>query len=116
MLRQPVRTAPAKAAASWLLWLALLLPLAQLAGSEHGLLHLDRAAADETHRDQGLAQGCDLCLLATAAAHGAGDLRRAPLPLVAAAKSQPFAPHRPGAVAPAPAPYHSRAPPLVPEA
>lgn len=72
------RTAPRHFA--WLLWLALLLPIAQMAAMGHTVLHVGDETSRQTERDQGLPESaCHLCLIA--AAIGSGGLRGAPPPL-----------------------------------
>jgi hypothetical protein len=98
---------------AWVLWLALLLPLAQLGAAVHGYAHLRDPV--RTSSDKHLPAACDACV--TAAAIGAGT---APAPVMPAA---PFlalehAAPRDFAAAPAPSaaptPYQSRAPPSLP--
>lgn len=104
---------PLRIGLPWLVWLALLLPIAQSAAAWHVYSHTAAAAAGA--RDDGGAAAhaahCDLCL--TAAAAGApGLVGAAPsLPAVAAQAAQRPAP----AIGAAPArelpAYRSRAPP-----
>ena len=68
------RTAPARRFA-WLLWLALLLPLAQAAAACHGISHPIGQAEHEMQA--ALALHCDGCVVA--AAVSAGALPGAPL-------------------------------------
>ena len=100
-------------ARAWALWLALLLPLAQLAAGGHGLAHSLADGANPAKQAAHLAQ-CDLCLAGAAIGSGAAPaviaapslpaLRHAaPLPLAGSTWS-----------APAPRAYRSRAPPLAP--
>ncbi len=100
---------------AWLLWLALLLPLAQSAATWHLLSHV---RADQVDTDGGkpaihLSQ-CDLCLSAAALAGGA-PLRSTPhLPQAMALREAPVVDSR-GIVWLATTPaYHSRAPPSSP--
>jgi hypothetical protein len=99
---------------AWLLWLALLLPLAQSAVAWHAVSHSATDASAHDGKQVLHAVPCDLCL--AAAALGGGALPTAPQGLV-----HPAAPHRPPHAAPAcpwlPPPvraYHSRAPPVAP--
>ncbi len=96
---------------AWLLWLVLLLPLAQTAASWHVLSH---AASSQTGDDGAQALGqerCDLCLTAAAVLGGVPQVTTCPLALVC--NTHPttfFVP--PGRILPAPArAYNSRAPP-----
>ena len=119
---RPRRFLPApKHRLSWLLWLALLLPLAQAAAAWHAVSHTavgsvpgsaERAASD--HKQALHAVHCDLCL--TAAALGGGALPSAQQWLV-----HPAARHQaPQALPGSPwlplltRAYHSRAPPFAP--
>jgi len=97
----------------WLLGLALLLPMAQLASAWHGVAHLRaEAAADDGGKQAQGAAHCELCLLA--AAVGGGALP-SPSPSLALPSARHAAP-APAAVALRAAPpalaYRSRAPPL----
>ena len=75
---------------AWLLWLALLVPLAQSAAALHGYSHVG-TEADE-HRDAALqASHCDLCLTAAALAGGALPSRPSQLVLAAGPVSVPRA-------------------------
>ena len=97
---------------AWLLWLMLLLPLAQTAASWHVLSH---AASGQTGDDGAQAIGqerCDLCLTAAAVLGGVPQVT--PCSLVLPCNTHQttfFAP--PGRILPAPErAYNSRAPPL----
>jgi hypothetical protein len=97
---------------AWVLWLALVLPLAQLAGAMHGYVHLpDPArAASEKH----LPAPCDVCVLAAAlgsTAPGTAHAAEPPAALQQAAPQQ--RPASPPARS-APSYYRSRAPPALP--
>ncbi|NMG43888.1 hypothetical protein GPA22_09100 [Aromatoleum toluvorans] len=62
---------------AWLLWLALLLPVGQLAAMAHAVTHSGGEATRQAERDKGLPEtACDLCLISVAI--GAGGLRGAP--------------------------------------
>lgn len=102
---------------AWLLWLALLLPIAQVAAAGHALTHLGNPTGSSSSSDlegkKALAQpdGCGLCIVA--AAMGAGALPGTPptWPHMAAAHEQaqcPLPTFAPGPLARA---YLSRAPP-----
>ena len=51
---------------AWLLWLGLLLPVAQLAAATHALSHVRAAGSDEPHPQAPHLAHCDLCLTAAA--------------------------------------------------
>ena len=117
MATLPARIPPQRRFA-WLLWIMLLLPLAQGAANWHAVSHAAQelgAATQDESRDPLLPQTghCDLCLTA-AAIHG-GALPSAPVFL-----PHPPAPHEapqtalagvwPGSPAPV---YRSRAPPAL---
>ncbi|BAL26330.1 hypothetical protein [Azoarcus sp. KH32C] len=107
----PYRTAPRHFA--WLLWLALLLPIGQMAAIFHAVSHLDRQTALQVEDGGGLPDTpCDLCLIA--AAIGSGGLRGAPptLPDLTASHEVPQAAFDSDWL-PSPArAYLSRAPPF----
>ena len=79
-MRSTPLSLPRRLSLSWLMWLALLLPLAQSAGQWHGLSHYttEAGAADLTRQTGGQtggrtdgqaaghALGCDLCLAGAA--------------------------------------------------
>lgn len=98
---------------AWLMWLAALLPLGQVAAQAHALSHLGEQAS--RRGDDGSAPhtaACELCLVA--AAIGSGALPAA-APAVAAAaghETQPVGAATGVWQSPAPAAYLSRAPPL----
>jgi hypothetical protein len=98
---------------TWLLWLALLLPLAQGAAIGHALSH---AASDLSSQESGKAlhaAHCELCLIGAALAGGGAPAR--PLTVLAAAV-RPSAPSLPSVRAAPTAPsfaYLGRAPPLA---
>ena len=97
---------------AWLLWLALLLPLAQSAATWHLLSHVraDQADADGGKPAIHLSQ-CDLCLSAAALAGGAPLLSTPRLPPPGVLHEAPVVDSR-GIVWLATTPaYHSRAPP-----
>ena len=97
---------------AWVLWLALLLPLAQLGAAVHGYAHLKDPA--RTSSDKHLPAACDACVTAAAIGAGAAPAPVAPaVPLLALEHAAP----RAFATAPAPCatatPYQSRAPPSL---
>lgn len=100
---------------AWLLWLVLLLPLAQAASNWHVLSHAAQATQAAGEQDETLPQTghCELCLMAAAIAGGA--LPAAPIVFL-----PPTAPHQaPCRVlsdvwqAPPATCYQGRAPPLA---
>jgi hypothetical protein len=108
MRRSPFRL-PLRIGLPWLVWLALLLPLAQSAAAWHAISHVAPAAA---HDDGGPAHApCDLCLTAAAASGpglpGSAPSFAAPAHLADALPEHaaPVVPHGGRAA------YRSRAPP-----
>lgn len=98
----------------WLLWLALLLPVGQVAAAWHALSHTGLETSSEPDGDKGLhPTHCDLCL--TAAEIGGGGLAGAPpsLPHVAARHELPQAAVHGVWLAPPARAYRSRAPPFA---
>jgi len=96
---------------AWVLWLALLLPLAQLAAAMHAYAHVPDPVRVSSEKH--LPAPCDLCVLASAlgsAAPGATHAGQAPVALDQATPQQAPA-GRPDA--PAPSHYRSRAPPAL---
>lgn len=73
----------------WLLWLALLLPLAQAVAGVHALSH-----ATGERQDDGIAHlvHCDLCLAAANLAGGAPAAEPGPLPASTAVEARAAAP------------------------
>ena len=114
-MRSPLLRRPGFA---WVLWLALLLPLAQASAAWHAVTHVGAALGD-AERDVDIAAKqaphlahCDLCL--TAAGIGGAAFAGAPTPTPHPALRHQ-APQRAFAgvwAAPAPRAYRSRAPPL----
>ncbi len=101
---------------AWLLWFALLLPVAQAAALWHGVSHAGSPGAVVGSGDaakHGVGQApCDACLAAAAVIGGAAPAAR--LPVAAVPPRQP-APTLSGVawlLTAAPAAYRSRAPPL----
>ena len=100
----------------WLVWLALLLPVAQAAANWHALSHVARDTAPGTDDPQALhLTHCDLCLTAAAVSGGALASEPPPTPSLAAARYAvpQAAPSGVRLAFSAPA-YLSRAPPLAP--
>jgi len=99
----------------WLLWLALLLPVGQVAAAWHVLSHTGAETSSEGDGDKGLHPiHCDLCL--TAAVIGGGGLpgESPSLPRLAASHELPQAAASGVWLAPPVRAYRSRAPPFVP--
>ena len=99
---------------TWLLWLALLLPLAQAAANWHALSHVSLDGVADSDGKQALHQThCDLCL--TAAAVSGGALIGGPQVLPHRVATHEAPQHASGSVWIAlPArPYESRAPPFA---
>ena len=96
---------------AWVLWLALLLPLAQLAGAMHAYVHLSDPA--RVGSDKHLLAPGDLCVVAAALGSTAPGTAHAVQPPVAVehAAPQPVAASAPPVHAPSP--YRSRAPPAL---
>lgn len=75
---------------AWLLWLALLVPLAQSAAMAHGYSHVRTEASDYRDSDQApQANHCALCLTAAALAGGPVLAGESKLLLVAGSDSVP---------------------------
>lgn len=99
---------------AWLLWLALLLPLAQGVASWHARAHWNSDHAGRSEDQHGTpGKLCDLCVIAAAVTGGAAAANPAPL-------SPPSTPHAAPAAqadsawrAPVLAVYQSRAPPTA---
>jgi len=104
-----------KRSLSWLLWLALLLPLAHSAAIWHGYSHSAADAAGYAD-DKGLpfAAKCDLCLAAASVSGGALPADPPRLSIAAARHEMPPAQVRSIWLAPTALAYLSRAPPLAP--
>lgn len=100
---------------AWLLWLAMLLPLAQGVASWHAQAHWDLDRPDRTGRfeDQHNAPGrlCDLCVIAAAVTGGAAVDNAPPLFVPSTPHAAPAARADGTWCAPALAVYQSRAPP-----
>ena len=99
---------------AWLLWLALLLPLAQTAASWHVLSHVDSGQAAEPDEQQAIHQAhCELCLSAAALIGGA-PLVSPPATPALRVLAQAFSAELQGvAWTPAAHAYESRAPPFL---
>ena len=98
---------------AWLLWLALLLPLAQTAASWHILSHANSEPANALDDQQAVHQAhCELCLSAAALLSGAPLVATADLPHAPALAQQVAADWRTVLWKPAARAYDSRAPPF----
>jgi hypothetical protein len=97
---------------AWLLALALVLPLAQLAGAMHAYVHLQDPAATRSDK-HAPASTCDLCVLAAAIGGTAPGSTPASAPLALLAHAAPADPASAPPFAAAPAHYRSRAPPAL---
>jgi hypothetical protein len=101
----------------WLLWLAMLLPVAQAAANWHALSHA-AAAANNEEPDNGSkalhASSCALCLSAAVVSSGALPSKPTGLLLLSSSHAAPqVAVHGAHLAADWPA-YQSRAPPVIP--
>lgn len=113
MTHKPIRIARSSRIA-WVLWLALLLPLAQAAANWHVQSHWDTERSGSPADSDALgALHCSICL--SAAAVTGGGAASTPLAMAHAPASQPAAqsPAPSPRSAPVPAAYQSRAPPFV---
>ena len=98
---------------AWLLWLALLLPMAQAAATWHALSHIGIDTSGEVDGKQAQhASHCDLCLTAAAVTGGALPGTPPSLPLLAARHQAPQAAFASLWLALPTLAYLSRAPPL----
>ncbi len=108
------RPLPAQHGLAWLLWLALLLPLAQSVATWHGYAHLEQAEAGHEDGHPPQAGHCVLCLTAAAVTGGVLPAGALALPALAARHERP-AESADGVWQAPPTPaYLSRAPPAAP--
>lgn len=98
---------------AWLLWLAVLMPLAQAAAAWHVVAHEGARAATDDGKHGPPHSPCDLCLAAAALGSGAPPGKPAALPCPACAQEMPGADSGADALAPTASVYRSRAPPSV---
>ena len=99
---------------AWLLWLGLLLPVAQAAATGHAFTHLRDAQSGEVDGKHALhAAHCDLCLMAAAIAGGAPPVEPQAFSHPAVGHEVPQAEFADVWLAPAARAYRSRAPPLA---
>jgi len=114
-LRPVVWPSPRDFARMGLVWLALILPMAQAAAAWHALSHVDLQARQYSDEPQALQQApCDLCLAAAAIGDGGlpAAVHGAPLPAMQVAKA--FAVPVDVWLSPTVPGYSSRAPPHSP--
>lgn len=106
---------PTQSRFTWLLWLALLLPMAQAAANWHAFSHTGRDAPGEPNGKQAPHfSHCDLCLTAAAVAGGALPAAPTVLPIPALRHQAPQAAFASVWLALTALAYLSRAPPLAP--
>ena len=102
---------------AWLLWLAMLLPLAQAVASWHAQTHwnVDRPDRPGGSRDQHGTPGklCDLCVISAAVTGGAAVENAPPLSLSSTPDAAPTEHADSTWHASVPAAYQSRAPPTA---
>jgi hypothetical protein len=108
------RFLPLQHSLTWLVWLALLLPMAQSATAWHGYSHMDLAGSGlQDGKQSPHAAHCDLCLTAAAVASGALVGGESKLLVLATHHELPReAASNVWLALPTPA-YRSRAPPLA---
>ena len=100
---------------AWLLWLVLLLPIAQTAASWHLLSHAPSGDSSEADGKQLLhPTHCELCLSAAALIGGAPPVQPPGLPHATARHERPNAAASSVWLAPTAPGYESRAPPVSP--
>lgn len=99
---------------AWLLWLGLLLPVAQAAATCHAFSHLRDVPASESDGKQAVhSSHCDLCLMAAAIGGGAPLGETQPFTHPAIRHDLPQADVTDVWLAPPVRAYRSRAPPLA---
>ena len=96
---------------AWVLWLALLLPLAQLAAAVHAYGHLRDPA--RVSSDKHLPAPCDTCVVAAALGSSAPGTAIQATPAVTLEHAAPRHFPQSRRDTPAPAAYRSRAPPAL---
>jgi len=98
----------------WLLWFALLMPVAQVAAAWHVLSHERVDAGGDADSSKALhTSHCDLCLAAAAVTGGALPGRSPSFLPAAAPHAAPLAEAGGGWLAPPTKAYESRAPPIA---
>jgi hypothetical protein len=99
---------------AWLLWLALLLPVAQLGAAWHAVSHSRLDAIGEADGKPALPHAhCDLCLAAAALGSAAPAGEPPLVPLLSVRHAMPRVDAASVWTAPSARPYESRAPPFV---
>lgn len=104
---------PRRISLSWLIWLALLLPVAQSVAAWHGASHAlsDESVQDDDRTAVHSAEHCDLCLTAASLGGSAPAADRPTLVLHTGAQSTPIDAPTSVWLAPTLTAYSSRAPP-----
>jgi len=99
---------------AWLLWLALLLPMAQAVALKHGLSHLTQQTSTSSKADATLHEAqCELCLSIAAIGAGALPVSGPTLPALLATSQVPDSVVASVWIAVPTQPYRSRAPPSI---
>ena len=102
---------------AWLLWLAMLLPLAQGVASWHAQAHWNADGSDRSSRSEEkhgtTGKLCDLCVIAAAVTGGTAVDNVPALSHAPAAHAAPTSPADSAWCAPVLAAYQSRAPPIA---
>ena len=98
---------------AWLLWIALLVPVAQAVAGVHGISHIGQTAGREGPGDAGLQAHCDLCLMAAAIGGGAPPAEPLALPSEALGHALPADAAVQERLAALAHLYQSRAPPFA---
>lgn len=111
-MRPPLVRSSLRRGLGWLLGLALLLPMAQLASAWHGVAHLrTEVAVHDGGKQAPRVAHCELCLVAAAIGGGALPSASPSLPLPAARHAAPTPAATAFPAAPPALAYRSRAPP-----
>ena len=114
MRRLRLRPSPLSLPLTWLVWLALLLPIGQAAAGVHAYAHLGEALERSDDGAAVHASHCDLCLTAAAAAGAALPGAAPTLPACAPAQQHIRTADAGAPAAPLALGYDSRAPPVSP--
>jgi hypothetical protein len=106
-------TSPRRISLSWLIWLALLLPLAQSVAAWHSAGHgvAEASSQDDVRKAVSSAEHCDLCLTAASLSGSAPAADRPTLVLHTGTQSTPVDAPTSVWLAPTLTAYSSRAPP-----
>lgn len=110
----PRTPSPLRLSRTWLLWLALLWPLAQAVSGWHGYSHFQSGASRAGDSQAPHTVHCELCLMAADLGAAAPPATLAALPALVASIGLAPTPARGVWRAPAPHPYQGRAPPSIP--